>query len=280
MARFTGGWVKLHRRVFNTWVGKDGYAFGVLGVLMSYANPEDGTELINGRLAPLKRGQVLTSAQQIAADLGWSRKIVAHRLELLEKHGTIVQQTSTHGRIITLCKYDEYQGSSEDDGQTDGQPREQPEGRPRVRQDAHIGKKQETRNKKEDNFMSPDRSGQATQPTPTELASLWNELKSPNQPEIKLGTFKPGARRWTWAQKRLVDAPDLSYWREIIQRIAKSTWCNGGNDRGWVADFEFLVRQETHVKVTEGKYDDRDGGSSGMSQSDWDKVFASSEKAQ
>jgi len=102
----------------------------------------------------------------------------------------------------------------------------------------------------EDNYMSPTA-------TPLDLALLWNTHKSPKQTAIKLPTFKAGSKRWVWAAKRLSEEPDLAYWQKTIEVIAASKWCNGENDRAWVADFEFLVRQETHIKAAEGKYSDR-----------------------
>lgn len=59
--------------------------------------------------------------------------------------------------------------------------------------------------------------------------------------------------------ERLKENPDLDYWRGVIERIAASDFCNGKNDRGWKADIDFLLRPDTHVKVIEGKYDNRGG---------------------
>lgn len=95
-------------------------------------------------------------------------------------------------------------------------------------------------------------------PTPLDLAQSWNSLKHHKQTAINLSTMKPGSKRWLWAAGRLKDHPELAYWLEVIRRIAGSDFCAGHNDRAWVADFEFLVRQETHIKAMEGKYDNRD----------------------
>lgn len=39
-------------------------------------------------------------------------------------------------------------------------------------------------------------------------------------------------------------------------RIQKSSFCQGKNDRGWVASFDWFIRPDTVVKIMEGKYDD------------------------
>lgn len=42
-----------------------------------------------------------------------------------------------------------------------------------------------------------------------------------------------------------------------VMRIAGSSFCLGANDRGWKADFDWLLRPGTVAKVMEGKYDAR-----------------------
>lgn len=98
-------------------------------------------------------------------------------------------------------------------------------------------------------------------PTPRDLASLWNELRAPAQPAVNLALLKPGSRRWTWAKARLGDNPDLDYWRQVVGRIAKSSFCRGENNRRdgakpWIASLDFLLRPDTHIKAMEGQYDD------------------------
>jgi hypothetical protein len=86
------------------------------------------------------------------------------------------------------------------------------------------------------------------------LAELWNAKKSPKQAKVNLKLLKPSQDRWKAAKARLAEFPDLAYWQTVIESIAGNDWCNGKNDRKWVADFVYLVRPETHVKATEGEY--------------------------
>lgn len=46
-------------------------------------------------------------------------------------------------------------------------------------------------------------------------------------------------------------------WKAAIERICKSPFCRGENDRRWKADFDWFVRPGTVAKVCEGKYDAR-----------------------
>lgn len=46
----------------------------------------------------------------------------------------------------------------------------------------------------------------------------------------------------------------LNYWRGVVRILASSKFCNGENQRGWRADFDFFLKPETHIRATEGKY--------------------------
>ena len=58
-------------------------------------------------------------------------------------------------------------------------------------------------------------------------------------------------------------------WREIIARIAGSSFCTGHNDRGWIADIDWVLKNgANYIKVLEGKYDDATRGKRGNGRSD------------
>ena len=87
------------------------------------------------------------------------------------------------------------------------------------------------------------------------LVKIWNQHrgKLPEVQKLSAGRRKFAALRWQ-------ENPNEEYWTNVVQRIARSSFCNGKNDRGWRADFDFLVRPDTHAKALEGKYDDRGAG--------------------
>jgi len=62
-------------------------------------------------------------------------------------------------------------------------------------------------------------------------------------------------QRRRMASSRWKEKPDEEYWVSVVTKIAASRFCNGANDRGWRADFDFLIKPGTHDKVSEGKYD-------------------------
>lgn len=102
---------------------------------------------------------------------------------------------------------------------------------------------------------------------PSDLIEVWNE-HSGSLPKIKaLGK----GQRAEMARLRCLEHPDRNYWVEVVKRIARSRFCNGqAKGSEWRASFEFLVRPDTHLKVLEGKYDNRDGT---YDDTNWDRVF-------
>ncbi len=46
-------------------------------------------------------------------------------------------------------------------------------------------------------------------------------------------------------------------WREALDRLATSAFCQGGGKDGWRADIDFFLRPDTVARILEGKYDDR-----------------------
>jgi hypothetical protein len=52
---------------------------------------------------------------------------------------------------------------------------------------------------------------------------------------------------------------NLEQWRTFFARLNASTFCTGGGEKGWVADFDFALRADTWAKTFEGAYDDRNG---------------------
>jgi hypothetical protein len=57
---------------------------------------------------------------------------------------------------------------------------------------------------------------------------------------------------------RLSEAGGIDGWLAMLERIRDSAFLTGGNDRGWRADFDFVVKESNFTKIMEGKYDQRE----------------------
>lgn len=94
---------------------------------------------------------------------------------------------------------------------------------------------------------------QSPGPSLPELQEAWNIL----MPHPPFPRWRELGRDQQRAAKRVrerpMDGPDG--WRAVLERIARSPFCRGENDRGWVAGPDFLLRQATARKALEGAYD-------------------------
>ncbi|WP_231634610.1 hypothetical protein [Novosphingobium sp. KN65.2] len=59
-------------------------------------------------------------------------------------------------------------------------------------------------------------------------------------------------------------------WANVWRNIEQSSFLRGGNERGWRADFNFILSESNFVKILEGKYDSAQGaaGTSARRKSD------------
>lgn len=69
----------------------------------------------------------------------------------------------------------------------------------------------------------------------------------------------PVVRKLTDARKRklrtrIKQFPDIDDWRRALTEIRCNRWMHGDNDRGWRADFDFLLQDKSFTKLTEGAY--------------------------
>lgn len=78
----------------------------------------------------------------------------------------------------------------------------------------------------------------------------WNETIGP--PLKPVTTLTP--KRTRLIRARLTERP-IDVWREIVARIADSSFCLGA--KGWIASFDWLIASpDPAVKTLEGQYDD------------------------
>lgn len=99
---------------------------------------------------------------------------------------------------------------------------------------------------------------------PSDLMAAWNSGTTPPIPKCR--ELTPSRRKHSIA--RLREAA-LDVWVDVIERIEASAFCRGQTDRGgWVATFDWLLQQDTRVKVLEGKYDNRPRGEPGFTAGD------------
>ncbi|MET3700161.1 hypothetical protein SAMN05877753_1225 [Bacillus oleivorans] len=118
------GWIKLHRKVFDSELWNDVTTFRLFAYLLLKATHKDGHR-ING--LELKRGQWVRSYRKLAQDLAYkegrglkeySIKTISKCVNKLVKSGTISIQETEQGTLFTILNYSIYQDETEFEEET------------------------------------------------------------------------------------------------------------------------------------------------------------------
>lgn len=112
------GWIKIHRELGKHWLAQDMEKLGRWIDLLLLANYEDGKVLVGDSLVTIKRGQMVMSFSFLAKRWDCSKSTACKFIELLESDGMVERSTERKTTILTICKYDSYQQSS--DGMPNG----------------------------------------------------------------------------------------------------------------------------------------------------------------
>jgi hypothetical protein len=81
-------------------------------------------------------------------------------------------------------------------------------------------------------------------------------------------------QRRTKLRRRLAECGGIEGWKLALAKLEANPWMHGDNDRGWRADFDFLLQEKSFTKLMEGSYDRRPNRSGGASAEEaWNNVF-------
>lgn len=87
--------------------------------------------------------------------------------------------------------------------------------------------------------------------TEDEIIECWNDLASrTGLPKIKVMNDK----RRNMLRKRIKECPDVETWSLAFRNIERSSFLRGDNERGWQADFDFLIQPTSFMRIIEGSY--------------------------
>ncbi len=109
-------------------------------------------------------------------------------------------------------------------------------------------------------------------PDDTGLAvALWNDFAEQNGLSTVRNLTQPRKRK---LQLRLKECGGVEFWLSgVLARIKASPFLLGENDRGWKANFDFLMQESSFTKLLEGSYDKSKSNGSGNPNS----IFAAAE---
>ncbi len=256
-------WIKLFRKFLDwEWFHDDAMVKMWLYLLLM-ANYEDR----KWQGGVVKRGELVTSIPTLMRDLNRTKQQIRTSLLRLVNTKEITLKTTHHYTIITICKYDSYQvfdfGFQPAEQHTDNTP---------VTHQQHSNnttiRNKEVKNNIIESTNVASTSARADAGDMADEKIDFNSIKeffnkSMEGRAIPKIRTEIGDRRKAMLRARIQQyGIDTVY--EVISKAAKSSFLNGGGNKGFIANFEWLMRPNNFPKVLDGNYDDRTNNHDGI----------------
>ena len=308
------GWIKILRNINEHWLWRDAELLKWWLDLLLMAAWKDHKELHGKQLVTIKKGQLVASVSYLCNRWKRSRPMVENFLGNLEKDGMIRKDVSVNISVLTIQNYDSYQTQNDAyldthldthldayqndckssscmgvGANTDAYLDAYPNTHPNAHLDATNRRKERIDNNIIKKETIKERNEVGSQNSPTFVATATQKvdysklLEFFNQTISESGSIIKEIRQLTERRKLAIQARARENGKEslmeVIKQAAKSDFLNGRNDRGWVADFDWLMRPNNFVKVLEGNYNnnsnDRRRGTeiTAASPEDYDTTF-------
>ena len=256
------GWLKLHRSLLDNdlWLAET-FTKGQAWVdLIGHANHRAASIWIRGNEVRVERGQLAWSELTMAKRWKWSRGKVRRYLGTLESRQMVVQQTSPLTTLLTICKYEVYQGSDTADETADGTANRTADSTADGQQTVH--KQECNKNKNVENTDIPPKSPKGETVPFQEIVELYHKHLPMLPRVVNINDQRKRAMKSRWSEK--VNVPsgddviemkcnDLDFWARYFKRAATQPFLPGDKTE-WAADFDFLLKKNKFIAVLENKY--------------------------
>lgn len=89
-----------------------------------------------------------------------------------------------------------------------------------------------------------------------EIVDYWNDFVKVHP--VLSSVIRVSVERRTHLKNRFLDKHFKESYKEVIDKISKSRFLLGNNERSWKVFFDWLIQNETnYLKVLEGRYEDK-----------------------
>lgn len=236
------GYIKLYRRFTEASFYKNPVISRVALHCLLRANFRDKKSSVKYQEVVVCRGQLLTGRETLARELGLSRQNIRTALVFLKKAEFLTIEPTHHYSVITIIKYEDYQGVPEN------QPTNQPTSNPHLTHNQPTSNPQVTTTKEVKNLRSKERK-KRSKDSPEKASPAFPDTS----PEIRLGKYlfeklqtrnpkekKPNFQRWGMAVDLMLREDN----RTIIEIQQVIDWCQA--DEFWrnnIASTEKLRKQ-------------------------------------
>lgn len=195
----------------------------------------------------LDRGQLAASVRFMADAWKWEKSTVDRFLKRLEKRDMIGTASGTGINVITICKYDDYQGGEKQSGTAKNKDAGQ--------QRDSSGTNEKKGERREEDISSSEEIVIRAVDDVSEAVAGYNEAATRNAwPSVQ----KMTAARRKALRARLADCGGLDGWRCAIGKAEASDFLCGRTAKPWTGfGFDWLTKPANFTKLMEGNYDNR-----------------------
>ena len=253
------GWIKIYRDITKHWIWNDPVKFKWWIDMLLMANHEDKKINIGMKLVVCKRGQSVMSLSSWAKRWGVSRDRVRAFFKLLENDAMIEHTSNTKFTQITICNYDSYQ----DDLTTNSQ---QTHNKLTTNsQQTHTNKNDKNdkniiyANAYTSDCVESDAKEEPVLTKNPEIAKAYkdyyNRQVEENKSQMPRIKSKIENNRLAMLKARIKEYGDEKV-KQVIDLSTKSSFLGGGGGKGFVANFEWIMRPNNFPKILDGNYND------------------------
>jgi hypothetical protein len=237
--------------------------------LVMEASWKDRTKRVGNIVVELKRGQLAASIRFMANAWQWEKSTVDRFLKRLEKRDMIGTDCGTGLNVITVCKYNDYQGDGASSGTEENQKRDSSgtaAGQTRTPDAIPDATHKEDKKEPIGSVIAPP------------LDDVSEAVRAYNETAAQVGwpiVQKMTDTRRRALRSRIADAGGIEGWRIALGKAAQSDFLCGRSPKAWSGcGFDWLTASKNFIKIMEGNYDNRIGNSSTSRRSGMVDAFA------
>ena len=125
----------------------------------------------------------------------------------------------------------------------------------RIRPNTTVYETYQEKEERKEELLKKDISNEISKKDSTpyeEITRLYNQICTGHPACAKLSESRKKAIR-----ARFASGYTVADFKTLFQKTKDSSFLNGGNDRNWIASFDWLIKDSNMAKVLEGNYDNR-----------------------
>lgn len=237
-------WVKLSRKLATSAIASKPEYLAVWVHLLLSASYKEGEILVGRQVVRLIPGQLVFGRHKFSEKTGVSENIVRGALKVLESLQQITIKSHSKFSIITITKWQHYQGGSPTDNQ---------QSTSKAPADSHNKEIQEIQEEDLKHLSSGDDAGNAKKdrapPVPYEAIFDVYAKTLPTKPQVKIrDEARKNAIRSLWARDPKFQS--VEFWEKYFTVVKQSEFLMGSKTFA----FDWLMKPANFKKVAEGNY--------------------------